>query len=116
MTGEQTLDEAVIEGLVIRAGGDAGFAARVIEAFTAQGESLLAELRAARAEGDPETVGAIAHKLGGSGANLGAGQLHTRCLELESRARDGRVDGALVDGVLESYRATCDALHARWVG
>ena len=55
--------------------------------------AALADMRAALAAGDAEDLRRAAHTLKGSSASLGANDLADACRDVETAARDGRLDG-----------------------
>ncbi|NMQ29567.1 response regulator [Candidatus Accumulibacter phosphatis] len=67
---------------------------KVVGAYLADTPRRLAQMHAAAAAGDAETLRKAAHALKSSSANVGAEQLATLCRELETLARKETVDGA----------------------
>ncbi len=70
------------------------FIAELIEAFQTDAVRLLAELRQAVAQGNPELMRRAAHTLKGSAATLGATRLSALCLDLECMGQQGELTGA----------------------
>lgn len=68
---------------------------RVVNAFSVSLDRLLPDLARARqgAELDLAVVRHVSHTLKSSTASLGAVALSTRCSEIETRVREGRLDG-----------------------
>jgi HPt (histidine-containing phosphotransfer) domain-containing protein len=107
-----SLDESALKNLRDLGGDD--FLAEVIEAFLADGPTLIADLRRSLDSRNPEELRRTAHTLKSNGATLGADRFAELCRTLEQRARDGELDDApdLVDRIEQEYRPLEDALSA----
>lgn len=106
----QALNMAVIDSLRdLDETGGMGLAQEIFSAFLTSSTRRLAELDAAMAKGDVQSLGKIAHALKSSAANVGALVLSAHYRELEKFARAGRVDEAL------AQLATMRHEHARAV-
>jgi hypothetical protein len=84
-----------------------GLVARVLHTYAVSLERLSAELRQARATGDPATVRRVAHTLKSSSASIGALALAALCAQVESAARQpvaGHVQALLDEFDAESQR------------
>ncbi|MBC7248740.1 MAG: PAS domain S-box protein [Anaerolineae bacterium] len=89
------IDPTVLEKFRAVMGQDAPlFIAELVEAFQMDAVRLLAELRQAVAQGDPELMRRAAHTLKGSAATLGATRLSALCLDLECMGQQGELTGA----------------------
>ena len=66
--------------------------ARIAAMFNAQARDAITTLGTAIAARDAETVQAVAHRLKGAAGNLGATAMANLCQELETLARDRRLD------------------------
>ncbi|MBV8951495.1 MAG: response regulator [Actinobacteria bacterium] len=79
--------------------GDGDLLTMLVDEYLNDATRLLASLRAAVAEGDPETIARAAHTLKGASANLGAAHLAELCARLEALGRAGALGTAprLVD-------------------
>ena len=73
--------------------GDAGppLVERIIAAFVAGAETTLTAIRRAIETRTPTELARLAHRLGGSAANLGAVRVSGICRELEQHARSGDI-------------------------
>jgi histidine phosphotransfer protein HptB len=92
-----------------------GLVARVLRTYAASLERLGAELREARAAGDPATVRRVAHTLKSSSASIGALALATLCAQVESAARQpvGGHEQALLDAFDVESQRVVRAVRAR---
>jgi HPt (histidine-containing phosphotransfer) domain-containing protein len=95
--------------------GDLGFLGELVAAYRTDGQSRLADMRAALKAGDSEGLRRAAHTLKGSSASLGANDLAEACREVEAAARGGRLDGlgAGVDTIDARFAAALTELEAR---
>ncbi len=78
--------------------GRHGVLVRVLTAYESSLNRLLAQLEAARTQGDPAAVAAVAHTLKSSSASVGALGLAATCARAEARLRAADLD-ALHDDV-----------------
>lgn len=76
------------------AGDDPQFIEELLETFVESTAELMGPLRAGVVAGDPDAIQRESHRLKGSSANIGAGMLQARSLELEQLGRSGSVEGA----------------------
>ncbi|MGW7483238.1 ATP-binding protein [Nonomuraea muscovyensis] len=76
----------------------------IAAAFRATAGETLDELRRAVREGDLERVAALAHRLAGSCATVGAGGAADLCRRVEDLALGGGADPALLDRLDEEFR------------
>jgi CheY-like chemotaxis protein/HPt (histidine-containing phosphotransfer) domain-containing protein len=65
------------------------YAAELAEAFSMEGEAMVARMRQAARTGDAEGLGRAAHTLKSSSMDVRAVELSSLCAELESRSRSG---------------------------
>ncbi|MGZ4468761.1 MAG: response regulator [Nocardioidaceae bacterium] len=86
---------------------------RIITGFTTQAPQQVAAIRAAVERDDATELGALAHKLFGSAANLGAVRVADLCADLERLADDGVAAGAadLLPPLEAAMAATVAALR-----
>jgi HPt (histidine-containing phosphotransfer) domain-containing protein len=105
------LDPTGIE-LFLRESG--AVAVNVIDIFATQTPDLLAQMRAAIEAADTATLREKAHKLKGSCLMLAATQMAGHCQQLEGRAREGTIDGAvaLVNQIETDFAVAYEALVA----
>lgn len=105
---DDLLDPEIIESL--RELGDDDFSlADLITTFAESARETMEEIQKAVESDDGATVRALAHRLKGSGASMGAPRVTGICRELESHA-DGELDGAAAALTLEQLRAEIDAV------
>ncbi len=92
-------------------GGD-DFLAEVIDAFLADAPGLVAALRRALDENNPDELRRAAHTLKSNGSTLGARRFSELCRELEQRGKSGQLEAAsgLVGQIEEEYRPLEEAL------
>src|SRR5215469_11984754 len=84
------MDESVIDRAVyaeLRDTTGAEFVAELVDTFVEEGPGMLAELRAARAEGNAERFRRAAHSLKSNGRTFGALKLTALAREFEKSAR-----------------------------
>ena len=87
------VDEKTLENIrALQAPGGPDLLSRVIGLYLSGSPKLLEGLRDAAARRDADALRTASHTLKSSSANLGASTLSTLCKELETRAREGRVD------------------------
>ena len=111
--GSVTLADAALEKLR-ELGDDDDFLQELIDTFLEEAPSLLAALRRAVEQDEPEEARWAAHTLKSNGATFGAEDFSELCRELEARAKDGRLRGAeeLADRVDAEYARLREALAA----
>src|SRR5262245_12962493 len=83
---ESIIDQAVYGELRETTGAE--FVAELIDTFIEQGPGMLAELRAARAEGNAERFRRAAHSLKSNGRTFGAVKLTALAREFELKGLD----------------------------
>ena len=109
------LDLRVLEEIVeMQADGDAGLLAAVIALYEAEMPALLREIDAALAIGDGPAVAALAHRIKGSSAGLGASGMAQLSQEVETRARQGLPPRAETGARLAREYARARAALARY--
>jgi HPt (histidine-containing phosphotransfer) domain-containing protein len=86
---------------------DAGFAEEVLASYLRADGALLTALEEGMADGDELAVARTVHKLKSSSAILGADELASKCAELETLARSGRLSEA-VDVAADVITRTMD--------
>ncbi|RBY92147.1 hypothetical protein DQ244_07535 [Blastococcus sp. TBT05-19] len=84
--------------------------ARLLRTFVAGAPSATAAVQRAATAQDAPALEAVAHRLAGGAATLGADALAASCRSLEERAHEGDVAGAadLVAAVAEQLARTCE--------
>ncbi|MBR0801608.1 Hpt domain-containing protein [Bradyrhizobium jicamae] len=90
---ESVIDRAVYAKLRDTTGAE--FAAELADTFIEEGPTMLAELRAARAEGNAERFRRAAHSLKSNGMTFGAVKLTTLAREFELKGLDADPAGDL---------------------
>jgi CheY-like chemotaxis protein/HPt (histidine-containing phosphotransfer) domain-containing protein len=96
-----------LEALRELTGGDADFERELVETFVESGDKCLADIVAALAIRDWETIGKRAHSLKGASANMQAHPLSVAAADLENAARAESVQE--LDGLVHQLK---DRLHA----
>jgi CheY-like chemotaxis protein/HPt (histidine-containing phosphotransfer) domain-containing protein len=96
-----------MEALHALTGGDAEFERELVETFVSSGDQCLADIVAALAMRDWETIGKRAHSLKGASANMQAHSLSVAASDLENAARAQSVQE--LDGLVHQLK---DRLHA----
>ncbi|HTD51200.1 MAG TPA: response regulator [Acidimicrobiia bacterium] len=93
-------------------GGDGQLLAAIIAGYLDESAALLATLREAVAEGDPQSVERAAHTLKGASANIGAVHLTETCTKLEALGRAGALGTAreLVEDAATQFDDVCACL------
>ena len=86
------LDPARVDELCTMLGDQATLLS-LLEEFVAELAPKLEEMRTGLREGDAQVIDRAAHTVRGTGANLGAAAVSAAASELESRAREERLDG-----------------------
>jgi HPt (histidine-containing phosphotransfer) domain-containing protein len=85
------MDEPIVDRAVyaeLRNTTGAQFVAELVDTFIAEGPGMLAELRAARTEGNAERFRRAAHSLKSNGRTFGAVKLTALARELELKGLD----------------------------
>ena len=89
---------------------------RVVAAFSNSLDRLLRDLAQARETDPPDftVIRHVSHTLKSSSASLGATALSARCADIETLAREGRVEGlsAQLDAMLQDIQQVRAALAA----
>ena len=111
------MDEPVIDRAVsaeLRATTGADFVAELVDTFVEEGPGMLAELRAARAEGNAERFRRAAHSLKSNGRTFGAVKLTAlaRDLELKGLDADPTRDAASLAALEAEYARAVAELKA----
>ncbi len=75
-----------------RESGQRGLVGRLVEAYLRSSTDLLEQIRAAHAAEDAQALGAAAHTLKSSSAQLGAESVSALAKELEMRGRQGSLE------------------------
>jgi HPt (histidine-containing phosphotransfer) domain-containing protein len=112
---DRVIDDAALGQTLEMVGGDLGFLGQLVDEYRTDGASRVADMRTALAAGTSEDLRRAAHTLKGSSASLGASDLADACREVETAARDGRLDGLAprVDAIAAAFDAVVAALEAR---
>jgi HPt (histidine-containing phosphotransfer) domain-containing protein len=93
--------------------GQAGLVRRVLLTYAQSLRRLLDQVRTARAAGDREALGQVAHTLKSSSASVGALDLSALCVELEAQLRQpGHADAVPLAAMLERLQAEGERLLA----
>ncbi len=111
------LDPGAIRSLSELVGDDPDVLADLVDAFLEEAPVRLDELRAGIAQQDATLTERAAHTLKSNGYTFGAGRLGELCQELETAARDGRLEDAeplagLVAAEWESVRPAVAELRS----
>ena len=85
---------------------------RVVSLYLEQTPKLLEELALAIRQSDAEAQASIAHTVKSSSLTVGAVALADTCRKIEEWSREGRVEGSLVDSLMEQYIAVEKELQA----
>jgi HPt (histidine-containing phosphotransfer) domain-containing protein len=89
------VDAKALENIrALQAPGGPDLLSKVIGLYLSGSPKLLGDLREAAVRRDADALRRASHTLKSSSANLGASTLSSLCKELETRAREGRVDDA----------------------
>ena len=89
------VDAKALENIrALQAPGGPDLLSKVIGLYLSGSPKLLGDLREAAVRRDADALRRASHTLKSSSANLGASTLTSLCKELETRAREGRVDDA----------------------
>jgi HPt (histidine-containing phosphotransfer) domain-containing protein len=100
------VDAKALENIrALQAPGGPNLLSRVIGLYLSGSPKLLEDLREAAVRRDADALRNASHTLKSSSANLGALSLSSLCKELETNAREGRVDDAAeaVAGIEAEY-------------
>lgn len=87
---ESVIDQATFDGLKDSVGAD--YVAEVVSAFSEEAPLLIVQLRQALSAGDVETFRRAAHSIKSNAATFGATSLSILAREMESAARENRLD------------------------
>src|SRR6478736_2809473 len=110
--GSEVLDLRRLDELRDLDPGDPSLLLRFIDRFRSGARQRLSDLVDARAEGDAEMQGRIAHGLKGTASNLGASALADLCHQIEDLGAAGRLaDEALVARVEDEVDRAARALE-----
>jgi two-component system, sensor histidine kinase and response regulator len=93
--------------------GGPNLLAKVLGLYSSSSQALTDALLTAATCNDAESVRQAAHALKSSSANVGAMAFADLCKEVELAAANGRLDQALVDGLLAEHRKVLQALDAQ---
>ncbi len=109
------IDDAAFGQTLEMVGGDLGFVGQLVDEYRADGANRVADMRTALAAGAAEDLRRAAHTLKGSSASLGATGLAAACREVETAAREGRLDGLgpRVDAIAAQFDDVVAALETR---
>jgi CheY-like chemotaxis protein len=99
-----------MEALHELTGGDAEFERELVETFVSSGDQCLADIMAALAVRDWETIGKRAHSLKGASANMQAHPLSVAASDLENAARAQSVQD--LDGLVHQLKDRLNAVNA----
>jgi PAS domain S-box-containing protein len=106
---DAAIDPAAIAELRALQGDGEDFLTPLIDTYLQEGSQLVEKIEAAWAAGDALAVRKQAHKLKGSSANMGARRLVDLCLQIETTAREERLEEASAE------RAALGSEYARVV-
>ena len=114
MTGE-LIDGEQVRVLASAAGKEA--VTPILDAFWQSNDELLAQLKAAIAQGDADAAAKVAHALKGSAGNLGANAVAetSKRIEFAAKASDletARAASEALPGQIEGSKAAFEALMA----
>jgi len=101
MVETDTVDHAVLAGVLDSVGGDRAFLAELIEAYLDDSPRLLEAMHTALAAGNADDFRRAAHSLKSNSASLGAMPLSRMARGLEEMGKAGRLEGA-VTGLAEA--------------
>src|SRR5262249_47111413 len=113
---ESVIDRAVYAELQDTTGAE--FVAELVDTFIEEGPGMLAELRAARAEGNAERFRRAVHSLKTNGRTFGAGKLPALAREVELKGLDADPtrDVAGLAALVAEYARAADELKALRTG
>jgi CheY-like chemotaxis protein len=112
------INEKALDNIrALQAPGGPNLLAKVIGLYLSGSPKLLGDLREAAGRGDAAALRMAAHTLKSSSANLGAMALSASCKELETLAREGRIEGAAaavagIEAEFERVRARLETVQA----
>jgi PAS domain S-box-containing protein len=103
----------VLPGVDVKSGldrvsGDEAFYRKILALFREGQANVVAEIRAARCDGDIETATRLAHSLKGVAGNIGAHRVAEAAHEVEAALRDGHTER--LEALLENMRAQLNPL------
>ena len=115
VAGEPLLDMSRLEALGGMGDGASPLVERIIASFVVSAQDTLTAIRRALETTDPTELARLAHRLGGSAANLGAVRVSVICRELEQDGRDGNIRAAarLVPSLTSELDETFIVLRGR---
>jgi len=101
------------EEMMDRVGDDLELLEEMVEILVEESPEMLAQLRAALAAGDSETVERVGHAFKGSVANFAAPAATATAFALEQGGRNGDLAeaGALIDRLQQQYEELVVALN-----
>lgn len=104
------IDRSVFDGLKETVGAD--FVPELVNAFLEEAPTLIAQLRQAFLVEEAETFRRAAHSIKSNAATFGANQLFEQARELESIARENRLEetGNRIDVLEETFGRSAEAL------
>ena len=111
---DEVLDHQALDNLLEVIGGEKAALAELIESFLDEAPKLLARLKEASDNSDPESFRRAAHTMKSSARDFGAKNLAELCRDLEDRGMSGHMEGvsALVAGVDGEFQKAEAALQA----
>ena len=92
---QDVLDDEIIESLLELDDGDGEILAELVDLFAEDAPLRVEEIRQAAASSDELLMRRAAHTLKGAGRNLGANQLALVCEDMEQKASEGDLAGAM---------------------
>ncbi len=110
------IDDAAFERLRRTAGGDRETLDRLLKVFLDDTPKRVVELDRAALDGDIANVGAVAHRVKGAAAYVGATRLTALLQRLERDAQNGVVDGDVLRDARAEFARVVDALRGRMSG
>jgi HPt (histidine-containing phosphotransfer) domain-containing protein len=78
--------------------------------FAAETAEQLARMLQACREGDAKTLAMAAHRLKGSAVTFGAWEMQSRCVNIETLANGGKMDGA--EGLIGELASECKRVNS----
>jgi HPt (histidine-containing phosphotransfer) domain-containing protein len=94
MAQTDSIDYAVLDGVLESVGGDREFLVELIQTYLDDSPRLLEAMRAALVAGDPGEFRRAAHSLKSNSASLGAIPLSQMARELEEMGKAGSLEAA----------------------
>ena len=109
------LDQNTLDNLLATVGGDLEFLFEIFDTFLDDSPKQIAAMRRAIQANQPAELRRAAHSLKSNSANLGANELMTYCLGLETLAKENRTDGAeaFVEKIVTAYALVEQALKEK---